>query len=56
MFLKLKLTKSQIILICRDIEVAYLQDGYNGDKSSYLKRERIVKSLEKQLINQSKTK
>tara|TARA_R100001443_G_scaffold73224_3_gene81166 strand:+ start:282 stop:431 length:150 start_codon:yes stop_codon:yes gene_type:complete len=47
--MKVYLTRSQIISIICDIEVGYLQDGYNGDKKEFLKRQRIVDKLTKVL-------
>lgn len=41
------LTRSQIISLICDIEVGYLQDGYNGDKKGFLERKKIVDKLRK---------
>ena len=52
--MKVNLTRSQIISLICDIEVGYLQDGYNGDKEGFLKRKRIVDKLEKAIIHEDK--
>jgi hypothetical protein len=53
--MKVNLTRDQIMQIICDIEVGYLQDGYNGDKEGFLKRQRIVDKLEKAIINEKKS-
>ena len=47
--MKVDLTRSQIITIICDIEIAYMQDGYNGDKDGWMKRLRIVNKLKKSI-------
>jgi hypothetical protein len=53
--MKVYLTRGQIIQIICDIEIGYLQDGYNGDKEGFLKRKRIVDKLEKAIIHEKKS-
>ena len=47
--MKVNLTRNQLLQIICDISAGYLEDGYNGDKESYLRRERIVDKLKKVL-------
>ena len=47
--MKVDLTRKQIIRLICDIEVSYQQDGYNGDKKTWLERQRIIDKLTKAL-------
>tara|TARA_R100000655_G_scaffold106962_2_gene156770 strand:- start:1399 stop:1605 length:207 start_codon:yes stop_codon:yes gene_type:complete len=45
---KITLTDKQVLRIVNDIEVGYLQDGFQDDKKGYIHRYNLCKSLLKQ--------